>query len=181
MHLTLHTQQLVWWASATVLVAMATSKCAVVALVVQQPQLRPHKSVIMGIVQQFQSRAVCGASPSALNASTPNALIVGDSISLGFGSSAIDTAFGCVCPLFVWLLLRRSFQVGIRQCMHPSEILTSPLHCAAGSTCPLLRLEITTAMLCVVCATWHAKHASVCVHVHTHTHTHTHTREHTFR
>ena len=36
----------------------------------------------------------CGAPPSALNASTPNVLIVGDSISLGYGSSPTDTAFG---------------------------------------------------------------------------------------
>jgi len=36
----------------------------------------------------------CGAPPSPLNASSPNALIIGDSISMGYGVNPTDTGFG---------------------------------------------------------------------------------------
>jgi hypothetical protein len=36
----------------------------------------------------------CGAPPTPLNQTTPNVLIVGDSISMGFGVSATDTGYG---------------------------------------------------------------------------------------
>ena len=36
----------------------------------------------------------CGAAPAPLNQSSPNALLLGDSISLGFGVSPTDTGYG---------------------------------------------------------------------------------------
>ena len=36
----------------------------------------------------------CGSAPTALNASTPNVLLIGDSISMGFGVSPSDTGYG---------------------------------------------------------------------------------------
>lgn len=39
-------------------------------------------------------QGVCGAAPSPLNSTTPNVLIIGDSISMGFGVSATDTGYG---------------------------------------------------------------------------------------
>jgi hypothetical protein len=39
-------------------------------------------------------RSDCGAPPTPLNTSTPNVLIIGDSITLGFGVSPTDTGYG---------------------------------------------------------------------------------------
>ena len=46
------------------------------------------------VAHRTPTAASCGAPPQPLNVSTPNALIIGDSISMGFGVSASDTGYG---------------------------------------------------------------------------------------
>ena len=46
------------------------------------------------LAHRAPAAASCGAPPQPLNTSTPNALIIGDSISMGFGVSASDTGYG---------------------------------------------------------------------------------------
>ena len=64
-----------------------------------------HATLLLSILQNSSSSSVgseseasvtalCGSAPQPLNLSTPNVLIIGDSISMGFGVNDADTGYG---------------------------------------------------------------------------------------
>ena len=56
----------------------------------------PNATAVRITAAAEQAEAGCGAAPEALNSSVPNVLLIGDSISMGYGYARGDTPH-CAC------------------------------------------------------------------------------------